>query len=49
MSYLAKGMMHQIQSFSLFLRKITSCLVLAENQFLQQLFFKQFDSIKQVI
>lgn len=28
MSYLAKGMMHQIESFSLFLRKITSCLVL---------------------
>lgn len=39
MSYLAKGMMHQIQIFSLFLRKITSCLVLAENQFSQQLFF----------
>lgn len=40
MSYLAKGMMHQIQSFSLFLRKITSHLVLAENQFSQHLFFQ---------
>lgn len=39
MSYLAKGITHQIQSFSLFLRKITSCVVLAENQFLQQPFF----------
>lgn len=38
MSYFAKGMMHQIQSFSLFLRKITSHLVLAENQFSQRMF-----------
>lgn len=38
MSYLAKGMMHQIQSFSLFVRKMTSHLVLAENQFSQHLF-----------
>lgn len=48
MSYLATGMMHQIQSFSLFLRKITSCLVLAENQFSQLFFFKQSDSVKRV-
>lgn len=40
MSYLAKGMMHQIQSFALFLRKITSYLVLAENQFSHHLFFQ---------
>lgn len=40
MSYLAKGMMHQIQSFLLFLRKITTDLVLAENRFSQHLFFQ---------